>query len=312
MLPPAFAADSNDPIVGTWKWFTKGTRTFHTDGTVTPDGTWKCVNPGGLPHKYVIVWGDGTWVDTMVLGKEEKHLSGHNQKGVPVSGDRLSREDPAVASNPPPAGGNAPATAGTPPATAGTAPAATSNTPATVNLSSLTEPLAPYIQNLEVLLSLRRISNKENKAFLTQASGKLITVRQGIVVESEKVSDQKKAPFNAALKTCDLISAALAERSQVLGDLKASGAVVNDGRLEEPGRKDNLTQGIHGDGLAKAVGSIVERDREREAADKAAHRAKSTDHALTAMAENNWTKRSAEWMQQIAAAYGGIRACHEL
>jgi hypothetical protein len=279
----AFAADLSDPILGQWKWFTKSTKVFHADGSITKGGTWRCVNPGEVPRKYVIVWGQGKLVDTLLLTKEENHLSGKNAQGVKVSAERLSREDPDK--------------------TADKAPEA----PAAWNPSSLTEPLAPYIHNLETLLSLRRIGNKETKAFLAEASGRLITLRQEIVVEREKAADSKTAPFDAALRTCDLISAALAERSNVLGDLKASGAVVNDGRLEEPARKDNLTQGIKGGSFAKAVGSIVERDREREANEKAAQRAAHSDHALTAMAENNWNKRSAEWMQQIAAAYGGIK-----
>ena len=78
-------------------------------------------------------------------------------------------------------------------------------------------------------------------------------------------------------------------------------------RKEQPGRKDNLTQGIKGGDTAKAVGAIVERDRERQAAAKAAQRAARTDNALSAMAANRWNKRALELQQQIAAAYGEIK-----
>ena len=287
---PAWGADSSDPILGQWKWFTKSTKVFHADGRLTDTagsmakgGTWKCVNEGELPRKYVIAWSSGNNVDTLVLGNSENHISGKNAHGVKVSADRLTREDPDKA--------------------AATAPAA----PPAWSVTTLTEPLNPYIRDLPNLLSIHRTASKETKEFLEKAPGTLITVRQDIVVKSEMATDQNRGAFNAAVRTCDLLSAALAERSKTLGDLQASGAVVNDGKLEEQARKDNLTQGIHGDGLAKAVGSIVERDREREANARAAARAKHSDHALTAMAENQWNQRSAQWMTQIAAAYGEIK-----
>jgi hypothetical protein len=298
---PAFGAELSDPILGQWKWFTKSTKVFHADGRLTntegdtaKGGTWECVNPGETPRKYVIHWSHGKLVDTLLLENEGNHLAGRNAQGVHVSAERLSREDPDQPAAAPVA--NAPAAQ--PPATP---------TPPPWNPSALTQPLDPYIRNLPDLLSLRRTGNKDTRTFLAQSSGTLIMVRQNIVVKREKATAQNVAAFNAALKTCDLLSAALAERSKVLGDLQASGAVVNDGRLEEQSRKDNLTQGIHGDGLAKAVGSIVERDREIEANRKAAARAKHSDQALTAMAENQWNARSNEWMAQIAAAYGEIK-----
>ncbi len=97
----ALGAEANDPIVGRWKWFTKETKTFHADGSITKDGNWRCVNPGHLPRKYVIVWSEGKFVDVMVLGNDGNRLSGRNDVGVEVFGDRLSREDadqPVVAS----------------------------------------------------------------------------------------------------------------------------------------------------------------------------------------------------------------------
>jgi hypothetical protein len=292
LLRPAMGAEVNDPILGQWKWFTKSTKVFHADGRLTDvqgstkkGGTWKCENPGELPRKYVIVWEQGKMVDTLILEKEDNHLSGKNKQGVHVSAERLSREDPDKAPEAP---------------VAQTAPPVWSTV-------SLTEPLAPYIRDLTNLLSLHRTGNKQTQEFLEQASGRLIVVRQEIVVKSEKATNENIPAFNAALRTCDLLSAALADRSKTLGDLQASGAVKNGGKLEEPARKDNLTQGIRGDGFAKAVGSVVERDRERAANAKAAKRAANSDNALTAMAENQWNQRSAQWTSQIAAAYGEIK-----
>jgi len=90
----ALGAELNDPIIGQWKWFTDETKTFHADGSITKDGTWRCVNPGGNPRKYVIVWFEGKFVDIVVLGNDGNRLSGWNDEGVQVSGERLSREDP--------------------------------------------------------------------------------------------------------------------------------------------------------------------------------------------------------------------------
>src|SRR5690242_5222295 len=63
VVTTASAAEPNDPILGKWMWHTKSTKVFHADGTVTPQngnvakqGTWKCVNPGEVPRKYVIDW----------------------------------------------------------------------------------------------------------------------------------------------------------------------------------------------------------------------------------------------------------------
>lgn len=97
LFKTALGAELNDPIVGQWNWFTEEVKTFHTDGSVANDGTWRCVNPGGSPRKYVIVWFEGRFVDTVVLGNDGNHLSGRNDEGVEVSAERLSREAPGRA-----------------------------------------------------------------------------------------------------------------------------------------------------------------------------------------------------------------------
>jgi hypothetical protein len=53
VFKPALGAEADDPIVGQWKWFTNETKIFNADGSVTKDGTWRCVNPGkeGVPVK---------------------------------------------------------------------------------------------------------------------------------------------------------------------------------------------------------------------------------------------------------------------
>jgi hypothetical protein len=169
------------------------------------------------------------------------------------------------------------------------------------------EALAPYINNIDGILALHRQVNKSNELLFTQAGGRMITLRQQFLGEMDAAPDDKKAKFKAAVATCDLISAALDERQKVLADLGSSQAVAGGGKLEAPAKKDNLTQGIHGTGTAKAVGAIVERDRERQAVAQGKAHAAANDNALTAMAANRWTQRSIEWRQKIVGAYTQIR-----
>jgi hypothetical protein len=113
--------------------------------------------------------------------------------------------------------------------------------------------------------------------------------------------------YTAAVNTADLITAALNDREKALGDLKASQAVRGSGKLEEQSRKDNLAQGIKGGGIGKAESVAVERDRERQAAAKAAARSGADQKALTAMAANQWNQRATGWRQKIAASYSQIK-----
>jgi hypothetical protein len=103
VFKPAFGADSNDPIVGSWKWFTQTIEIFHADGRFTniegsikSSGTWRRLNPGDTPPKYEIVWTKAKFVDTLLLENDENRLSGigKNVFGDHVSAQRLSREDP--------------------------------------------------------------------------------------------------------------------------------------------------------------------------------------------------------------------------
>ena len=125
--------------------------------------------------------------------------------------------------------------------------------------------------------------------------------------EREKAADDKKGLFDAAIKTSDLISAALEDRGKVVGDLNASASVSSDGKLQDPAKKDNLTQGIKGGSTAKAVGSVVERDREKQAIARGEAQNAANGNALSSMAANQWNQRAAQWHDQIAAAYGQIK-----
>jgi hypothetical protein len=188
-----------------------------------------------------------------------------------------------------------------------TKPASVPPAVAQPNTAQPTEALAPYINNLEELLSLERPGKKNARPLLTQASGRIATLRQGFIAQRAQAAPEQKGKFQAAIATCDSIASALDERQKAAGDLDASQAVRGTSKLDQGPRKDNLAQGIKGGDKAKAVGAVVERDRERAAAKAAKNRAAAGDDALTAMAENRWNKRSLELRQQIMASYSRIQ-----
>jgi hypothetical protein len=165
--------------------------------------------------------------------------------------------------------------------------------------------LQPYIVHVDQLLDLERPEGKQITALLKQAPGRLATLRQDFVAERQKAAEGDRSKFDAAIATCDLLTRALDERQKTAGEIEASSAVKGSTQIGAH-RKDNLTQGISGGDDAKAVGSIVERDRERAAAHAAARRAQQGDNALTAMSADRWNKRSIELRKQITDSYGRI------
>jgi hypothetical protein len=166
--------------------------------------------------------------------------------------------------------------------------------------------LSPFILKLDGLLAVHR-PDKSAQTFAAEASGRLLILRQEFAANREQAPDEKKRVFDAAIKTSDLIGAALEDRGRALGDLEASQAVKNDGKLNAPSKKDNLAQGIHGGDLTRAIGTIVERRREKQFIAKGEAETAANDHALSAMTVNQWNKRAAQWRDQIAAAFSQIK-----
>jgi hypothetical protein len=83
-----------DPIAGHWRWFNNKVYFFHPNGSIDQDKGGKIVRGLGAwrhvgPRNYVIDWRDVGWVDTLRLEHGGRFLSGHNQAGKPVTGDRL-------------------------------------------------------------------------------------------------------------------------------------------------------------------------------------------------------------------------------
>jgi hypothetical protein len=92
-IPPVSHAPEPAPtgcsaMMGRWSWNNGGGDTeINPGGTLSRNGqagagSWSC-NDGVI----VLVWSVG-WVDKLTLSSDGKRLSGNNQFGIPVSGDR--------------------------------------------------------------------------------------------------------------------------------------------------------------------------------------------------------------------------------
>jgi len=85
-------ARTSDPVVGCWHWFSNELVYIQPDGTLTKGGPvvgkWQCTHPTQVPRKYVLIWGNGVWVDTLALQANASFLEGRNQIGHRVSGAR--------------------------------------------------------------------------------------------------------------------------------------------------------------------------------------------------------------------------------
>lgn len=173
--------------------------------------------------------------------------------------------------------------------------------------SNPVEALSPYITNLEQLLAFNRADSTAKEPLFTQTSGLLTTLRQGFVIEQEKAAPNLKNMYTAAITTTDTIVAALNDREAALANLKTSQSVAGGAKLEQPSKKDNLAQGIHGGGIGKAEAVAVERDREKQFQRQAAKTTGADQNAMTAMAMNQWNQRATAWRQRISASFSQIK-----
>jgi hypothetical protein len=175
------------------------------------------------------------------------------------------------------------------------------------DVSGVPEParsLAPYMIKLDQLLALQRPGPP---AWFEEAPGRLLIVRQELAAKLAASPPAEQTSFNAAIAACDALTAALNDRQKALGNFQASAAVTGTGALNQGPRKDNLGQGLHGGEFARAVGEVVELDRERDRAKQARQQTAAGNHALSAMAVNAWNTRAAQWRQVITAKYAAIQ-----
>lgn len=73
-------------IPGLWSWFVNGNVTFYPDGSLVQGsltGSWACTE--GLVR---IVWSHG-YTDDLAVSSDGRHMSGQNQNGNHVTGDKI-------------------------------------------------------------------------------------------------------------------------------------------------------------------------------------------------------------------------------
>jgi len=169
------------------------------------------------------------------------------------------------------------------------------------------EALSPYIIHLDQLLAFNRAPATAKQPLFTETSGLLLTLRQQLVAAASSAPPEKQSLYGNAVKTVDLINAALDDRTKALTNLQSSQAVGASSTLEQQARKDNLAEGIHGGGIGKAESVAVERNREKQQIHRADNRAGASGNAMTSMATNQWTQRAVDWRQRIAAAYAQVK-----
>jgi hypothetical protein len=164
-----------------------------------------------------------------------------------------------------------------------------------------------YILHLDQLLALSPQGGGPTP-LRNQTPGRLVVLKQRFTAERASSQGKEAANLDAAIATCDALIGATNERQRAASELRASTAVKGSEKINAPGRKETLNQGVRGGDLAKAVGEIQEGKRER-AEKRAGHReTQKDDGAMDAMAVKHWHERSQQLEKQINAAYARIQS----
>jgi hypothetical protein len=163
--------------------------------------------------------------------------------------------------------------------------------------------LTPFIENVDFLLASNPPRPKVN--FVNGASSKLAIFKTLFIEEAATADPELRAKLAAAIRTCNLISAAIDERQRTLGQMQAANAVKGSDLIGQR-RKDVLNQGVRGGTFAKAVGEVEEGKRERREHKEQAARATADDQAISAGVANHWKERAIQLRQQILTSYTQI------
>lgn len=174
---------------------------------------------------------------------------------------------------------------------------AASNSPA--------DQLAPLIEHLDMILALERPANPKVAARANGAAGRVAVLKREFAAKRAEADASSKAQLDAAIATCDALSNALDEREKTLSQIRASDAVTNSSKLGAR-RKDTLSQGVEGRGVAKAVGTIAEAKREKAEREEARRTAAADHNAITAAAVNRWNQRAVVLRREINERYAHI------
>ena len=165
--------------------------------------------------------------------------------------------------------------------------------------------LAPFIEHLDTLLALERPTNPKAAARVNGAGGRVAVLKREFAAKRADATPESKAQLDAAIATCDALTRALDERDRTSSQIRASDAVKNSSKLGER-RKDNLSQGVEGNGVSKAVGTVVEARRERAERRQARRVAENDHNAITAAAVNRWNQRAVALRREISENYARI------
>jgi hypothetical protein len=160
--------------------------------------------------------------------------------------------------------------------------------------------LAPYIEHIDEILALRRAPAHE------QTAGKVAVLKQAFATRRESAEGPQKAALNAAIATCDRLTAALDERSKALAQVRANMTVKGSDDLGER-TKDSLVKDIR-PGRGRGRAAEVELKREQREKGEARREAIERDQSMTARSVQRWNERTTELRKQITEAYSRISA----
>lgn len=83
-----------DPVIGKWKWTDQQIVECLPDGsfTVSPSnrkGKWRAVENKNASLKYEFTWDEGLFVDTLLMSRDHKELTGKNKDKKKISGSKI-------------------------------------------------------------------------------------------------------------------------------------------------------------------------------------------------------------------------------
>ncbi|MES2438224.1 MAG: hypothetical protein V4584_04120 [Verrucomicrobiota bacterium] len=83
-----------DPVVGKWWWTDQQVVECLPDGsfTVTPTarkGRWKAVENKNESLKYEFTWDDGLFVDTLLMSRDRRQLTGKNKDKKKIAASKI-------------------------------------------------------------------------------------------------------------------------------------------------------------------------------------------------------------------------------
>ncbi|HEY2343319.1 MAG TPA: hypothetical protein VGH90_09835 [Chthoniobacteraceae bacterium] len=167
--------------------------------------------------------------------------------------------------------------------------------------------LAPYIENLDALLALQSPHAGKAAAFRNAAPGKLVILKTSLLAKRTAATPPDQASIDAAIATCDKITAAMDEREKFAAQIQTSKSVKGSGTLGLT-KKANLSEGVHGDDLARAVAIDDEAKRERKDAKDAKKRTAQDESFMSSAAQTEWNKHAIALRQDIVTSFQQIAA----